>query len=497
MNRAKKEKRAGIDIPRIRSRSGVISVSLLVCAVVAASAFASGPVTERVEQLLAVASSGDRPRIASYARENFTPSFLAAIPPERHAEIIHQTWETSGGFDPPLFRLLSDFEVSVLMRQRKTGGWTRLIASVEPSPPHRIEGIGINANAFPDLDAIPEQLDDGAIGERLGRYLDRLAAADRFSGTVLVAKDGEVLFKGAYGLASKRFAVPNRVDTKFNLGSMNKMFTAVATLQLAERGKLSLDDPIGKYLTDWLPEEIASKVRIKHLLTHTSGLGSYFNRRFFESSRTLYREVDDYKPLVKDEEPAFEPGTDWRYSNTGFLLLGAVIEKAGGENYFDYIREHVYRPAGMINSDAYDMDEPVPNLAMGYSRHPDDSSRWKENTFEHVVRGGPAGGGFSTVEDLLSFDRALRTHKLLSPQYTEMLWSARPEYGSAQYGYGFSVWQSPRVVGHGGGFPGISSNLLMYLDDGYTVSVLSNYSGGSFEVVHELRALIYRKISGQ
>jgi hypothetical protein len=145
----------------------------------------------------------------------------------------------------------------------------------------------------------------------------------------------------------------------------------------------------------------------------------------------------------------------------------------------------------MINSDCYDMDEPVPNLAIGYTK---DAGEWKNNLYMHVIRGGPAGGGFSTVEDLLNFDIALRSAKLLSPESTEMLWSPKPELNSPDYGFGFRISGEPdnRIVGHGGGFPGISAMLDMYLDSGYMVAVLSNYDGAASTVATKIQELIGR-----
>jgi CubicO group peptidase (beta-lactamase class C family) len=285
-----------------------------------------------------------------------------------------------------------------------------------------------------------------------------------------------------------------KLQTRFNLGSMNKMFTAVAALQLVERGKLSLDDTIGKYLgTDWLSQPVLDRVQVKHLLTHTSGLGSYFNEEFVRSSRALFRRVDDYRPLVKSEGLDFEPGTNWKYSNTGMLVAGAVIEKAGGKDYFDYIRENVTGPAGMRDTDSYELDRVNRNLAVGYSQEQTAGGpAWRNNLFEHVIRGGPAGGGYSTVEDLLRFDQALRSGKLLTKASLANLWRAYPELSSPDYGLGFGIESSAagRIVGHSGGFTGISAHLDMYLDDGWTVAVLSNYGDAAPIVQGKARELI-------
>ncbi len=327
------------------------------------------------------------------------------------------------------------------------------------------------------------------IGE-LESYLDGLADADRFSGAVLLAKDGEVLFERAYGLASRRFGVANDLDTRFNLGSMNKMFTSVVVAQLAQEGELGLGDTIDRYVSEeWLRAEDARRVQIQHLLTHTSGLGSYFNEAYMRASKTLFRELDDYQPLFENEKLAFEPGTRWQYSNSGMFLLGVIIESVTGKSYFDVVRERIYERAGMTRSDSYEMDRPVDNLAIGYSK---DSDGWTNNYYKHVIKGGPAGGGFSTVRDLLAFDRALRSHQLLDVKHTELVWSPKPELSSPEYGFGFGVRGRPhdRIVGHSGGFSGISANLDMFLDSGYTAIVLSNVDRGAQPVAERLRGLV-------
>ncbi len=236
---------------------------------------------------------------------------------DQHLAVFGQVYSESRGYEFYGVRKYKEEtppgEIVVIVRNRLTRGWNGLVMQVETAPPYRIAGLQF-APARPPSDLPPQKkLSDSEIAKELEAFVKRLADADAFSGSVLLAKDGKVLFKGAYGLASKRFSVPNRIDTKFNLGSMNKMFTGVAIAQLVQRGRLSLDDPLGKFLsTDWLAHEITDKIKIKHLLTHTSGLGSYFNDTYSQSSKALFRELDDYKPLIVDSTPAFEPGTDWQ-----------------------------------------------------------------------------------------------------------------------------------------------------------------------------------------
>lgn len=325
-----------------------------------------------------------------------------------------------------------------------------------------------------------------------GRLAPRQERWNPGSGTVLLAKNGKTLYSAAFGEANKDFHAPNKLDTKFNLGSMNKMFTSVTIAQLVEQGKLSYDDPLSKFIPDFPSPAAAQKIRIKHLLTHTAGLGSYFNDEFDRSSRARFRTVDDMMQLAKGDSLAFEPGTRWSYSNTGMLVLGTVIEVVTKQDYFDYVREHLYKPAGMVNTDAYQLDQVNPNLAVGYQKEfrEDGTPQFRNNIFMHVIRGGPAGGGYSTAEDLVRFAGALESGRLVAPKTFDLMTTAKPEVSSPRYGYGFEVDPEAGVVGHGGGFAGISSNLDIFKGTGYVAVVPSNYGGASQPVVQKIRALV-------
>ena len=354
---------------------------------------------------------------------------------------------------------------------------------------------GEGAVAALEVEAPARLTEEEAVVE-LETFLDELCDGDTFSGTVMVGRGDEVLLAGNCGEASKRFHVPVNMETKFNIGSLNKMFTAVAVMQLVEQGVVSLDDPISEYVDEsWLPHRLAEKIAVGHLLSHRSGLGSYFNAAFQRGSRKRWRELDDYRELVYTDTLAFEPGTDWFYSNAGMLLAGVVIESATGRNYFDYIREHVYDPARMENTDCYDMDCPVENLAIGYWPSDECESGWRNNYYEHVIRGGPAGGGFSTAPDLYRFARALEEGVLVSRESLDAMWTERSEPGRPfSYGYGFAVRTGPagKVVGHGGGFTGISASLDLYLDTGYIAVVLSNYDKAAEPVAMKIEEVLGR-----
>jgi len=373
----------------------------------------------------------------------------------------------------------------------RTEAWVSMALMLDDASPARI--LGVRLSPAKDPDAPTRRPSDADLVAQLKGYVERMAARDVFSGAVLLAKKGVPLYQAAFGEANKDFGVKNTLDTKFNLGSMNKMFTAVSVMQLVEAGKLSLDDTLGKFLpAGAMRPEVLSKVRVKHLLSHTSGLGSYFTDEWDRQSRALYRSVDDWMPLIKNDSLRFEPGTRWSYSNTGMLVLGKVIEKASGQDYFEYVREHVTRPAGMTNTDAYELDRVNRNLAVGYEQEGRDANGpiYRNNIFQHVIRGGPAGGGYSTVGDLTRFAEALKAGKLVSAASVRMLTTPKPELNSPEYGFGFVVDEGGRIVGHSGGFNGINSQLDIYVGEDYTLAVMSNYGTGAQPIMDKARALM-------
>lgn len=321
------------------------------------------------------------------------------------------------------------------------------------------------------------------IVEAVDQFLEPLIAADEFSGALLVALGEVVFYQRACGLACQRYRVPNRLDTKFNVGSMGKMFTGLAVAQLAEQQKVDFHDLIGKHLPDYHPREIADSVTLHHLLTHTSGMGTFFNKRL-EAVWADLRTLEDYIQLFCDDPLAFEPGSQWQYSNVGYLVLGLIIERISGQSYFEYVKQHLYEPAGMRDTDAYELDYDEPNLAIGYTHvglagTPEPGPR-RNNLFMLPVKGTSAGAGYSTVEDMFQFAQALRSHTLLSPAMTELMFRGKvalPNKFSSHYGYGFGEdhVNGPIISWHNGGAPGISARFDLYRDLGYTVVVLSNY----------------------
>jgi CubicO group peptidase (beta-lactamase class C family) len=365
-----------------------------------------------------------------------------------------------------------------------------LMLEVESAPPHRLTRFGLRAGAGGAITPL-RLTTDAQRARELQRFVRKQVAQGSFSGVVVLARDGRPVYQEVFGLANRDTDTPNRLDTKFNLGSANKNFTAVIIGQLVEEGKLSWDDPLSKFVPDFPDSASARKIRLKHLLSHSSGLGSYFNDTFVESSRTRWRTVDDWMRLARPDSLAFEPGTRFRYSNTGYLVLGKVIEVVTGRDYFDVARERIYRRAGMINTDAYDLDHVNKNMAVGYipTRGPKGVT-WQNNVFEHVIRGGPAGGGYSTAPDLLRYTEALRGGKLISLQTLDLMRSPKPELGVPVYGYGFVLFDGPMYWGHGGDFPGIDADIEQYGTSGYTLIVLANTHAVNDPIKRKVRRML-------
>lgn len=314
--------------------------------------------------------------------------------------------------------------------------------------------------------------------EELNQYLIQKAALNEFSGVVLIAKDGEAIFEKAVGFASKKFNVENTIETKFNIGSISKHLTSIAIVKLNEKGLVDLDDPIGKYL-DMFPSDVAQKITIRHLLTMSSGWGDYWENEYFLSHKYEMRKVSDYINFIKDIPLDFEPGSKVQHCNTGFEVAGAIIEKVSGENYYEYIRNSIYKPTGMLNSDSYDIDGPVKFLAEGYTNeHPDDSLKtgflWSNTYFRLPPRGTPTGGSYSTVRDLLRLEQAQRNFKLLSKNNTNHLLNL------FQGKLGDPFMMKKGIIHIVGGAEGVGAVLGMdMMDDdmskGYTIIILSNY----------------------
>ncbi|HTX60591.1 MAG TPA: serine hydrolase domain-containing protein, partial [Verrucomicrobiae bacterium] len=363
--------------------------------------------------------------------------------------------------------------IAAIVEDRKNELFAKVTLVTQAAAPYQIVSIDLAPTPAPAAFA-PPPMSQGELVAALRDRAQQLAGAGAFSGAVLLAKDGRPIFEQAYGLADREHDVANTLETRFRIGSMNKMFTAVAVLQLVQAGKIDLDAPLGTYLTDYPNKDLASQVTIAELLDHTGGTGDIFGPQF-DAHRLQLRTLQDYEKLYGARGLAFKPGTRWEYSNYGFVLLGLVIEKVSGESYYDFVREHVYVPAGMTSTGSEPEDRAVPNRSIGYTEN--ETGKLVPNTGTLPYRGSSAGGGYSTVGDLLSFANALQQNKLLDARYTQLLTTGKVDTpGGGQYAYGFGdrTINGVRCFGHNGGAPGMSGDLEICPGPGYVVAVLAN-----------------------
>ena len=307
--------------------------------------------------------------------------------------------------------------------------------------------------------------------------------ADEFTGAVLVARDGEVLLDRGYGFANREWSVPNDGDTKFRLGSVTKQFTAVAIMLLNERGLVDLDAPVKTYLPD--APAAWDGVTVRHLLTHTAGVPNFTDFDDYGASKTLPATIDSLIGRFRDRPLDFQPGEGWSYSNSGYILLTAIVEKASGKSYAEFVAETLFQPLGMADS-GYDSHAAVlPRRASGYAP----TARGIVNA-DYIDMSIPQGAGalYSTTRDLLKWEQGLFGGRLLTPASLALLTTPVRN----QYAFGLAVTQAGgnTTIAHSGGIEGFNTHMAWDPDRRMTVIVLGNLNGpGSDQVAGSLMAL--------
>ncbi|WP_433259901.1 serine hydrolase domain-containing protein [Actinosynnema sp. CS-041913] len=339
----------------------------------------------------------------------------------------------------------------------------------------------------------------------LDSWLSARAAADQFSGVVLVRSGDRTLFSGAYGWASRRWPVPNTLDTRFDTASITKLFTAVAALRLVDEGRLDLDASIGGFV-DLADTAISPDVTVRHLLTHTSGIGDDADEEAGENYEDLWVDkpvysvvrTRDHLPNFVHKPPNFAPGQGCRYCNVGYILVGLVIESITGVPYRDHIKEAVFARARMSTSDFFDRRDAVRDVAEGWDPVEDDAGRitgWRQNIFSYPPIGSPDGGAHVTASDLVRFLRALRGGELLSAERTAQFLTPqvlhhREDGDEVWYGFGLEFTLGPdgavRNYYKDGGNAGVSGVARHYPAEDLDVVVLSNAQRGGLAVIREV-----------
>lgn len=321
-------------------------------------------------------------------------------------------------------------------------------------------------------------------------YLNELAYPE-FSGSVLFAQNDSILFEKAYGFASLEYSVKNQTNTLFNIASITKTITAVATLELVDKGVLDLNAPIGKYLPDYPNKLVRDSVTTQQLLTHTSGLDNFLVEQAKNLGRLDLTNVEDYLSFFATKPLLFSPGTDYTYSASGYVVLGLLIEKLSGLNYHQYLTEHVFEKAGMENTLAIPLDSIVKNKASGYTSFFGETATLSKNdTF--ITLANPAGFYYSTAQDLLRFFDALKRFDLISESLTKTMISPLVKGYNTNYGYGMSVdkrWDQT-IVGHSGGWYGVQCELMHFEEDEITVVILSNIDTAKGEGMNKVSNFI-------
>jgi CubicO group peptidase (beta-lactamase class C family) len=353
-------------------------------------------------------------------------------------------------------------------------GYVKAAVKVRADDPGKVADIRLMpAEGVPPGVAPPAPLTGPALVAAVRDQAGRQAAAGRFDGAVLLAKDGRVLLQQAFGMADREARKPATAETQYRFGSMGKMFTAVAIMQLVETGKIDPAAPIGRYLPGYGNQEIATKVTVANLLSHTGGTGDIFGPDF-DSHRANLREPADYVALYQNRGPVFAPGSRTAYSNYGFMLLGRIVETVSGMPYDAYVAQHVWGPAGMRSTGNQPETVALPRRAVAYSALSGKLQR-ADDTLPY--RGTPAGGGYSTVGDFSRFADALVAGKLMKAATLDALMHGGVKLADgtfAPYDFGGTVPGKGRFIGHGGGAPGQNGMLMHFLDSGYTLVALAN-----------------------
>jgi CubicO group peptidase (beta-lactamase class C family) len=442
-------------------RAATLLTLLLTAAVLTATAAPASetPALHVFKQWLDAFNSGDTAQISA-----FWEKYGRNGADDRVAGDLRLRTMTQG---MTIYRIEEDTDTHLVALMKENRGAysesTMDLASVNPPVVAGMMGHPVTA---PEGSGNPAASDD-QFADRVQEHVAAMNGRDAFSGAILIAHNGKIVLDQAWGFADETNHIRNTVDTQFCIGSMNKMFTAVAILQLAGHGKLALDKPIATYWPDYPNRDLASRVTIRELLNHTGGTGDIFTREY-DAHREETRTLADYVKLFASRPVAYEPGSRMEYSNYGFILLGRIVELVSGEPYQQYVQEHIFRPAGMMHTDSRPETDHVKGRAIGYTPG---QNGLVPNTDGMPWSGTSAGGGYSTVRDLFLFAEALQSGKLVGPELLREATHASPK--RPDYGMGFYVLPNGGY-GHGGGSPGINGEMHILPHSGYVLVALAN-----------------------
>jgi len=327
------------------------------------------------------------------------------------------------------------------------------------------------------------------IASKANEYINAHVAQNKFSGTVLLAKEGTILFTKAYGMTDYEQKIENTIETKFRIGSITKQFTAMAIMMLQEKGLLNIQDTVSKYIPDF-PH--GNEITIHHLLTHSSGILNYTSLKEFIDNITKPITLDDLIKLFKDKPLDFEIGKKFSYSNSGYVLLTFIIEKVSEISYEAFLNKNIFEPLEMSSTGYYHNENPPKNESFGYTINETENIIKAENW--HMSQAVGAGALYSTVEDLFIWDQALYTEKLVSQKSLDLMFTKYYSYDNMHIGYGWVIGEilEKMCIGHAGGLNGFITQILRFVNEDICIIVLSNLDVSSIETISkDLIAIIF------
>jgi CubicO group peptidase (beta-lactamase class C family) len=463
-------------MPRFRSAS--LATLTIVCAATSPAqslkpALPATPVGQLAADWIRLCEQPNHDQMMRWQTAHLSDESVHRLPAGPRADFQFALCTANGGFRVAEFTQSAADTIRLQMIGKKSGTWISL--TIMANDAGKLEG-DFATPSTPTESAMPRDLSDAALAAEVRRIVARVSEAGLFSGIVTVARGTHVIAQVSGGYANRARRTPTTGATQFTLGSMGKMFTAASIGQLVDRGNMSFDDHVGKFFPDYPNAAVRDQVTVGMLLSHTAGLGDFLARRTPDMMTKGVARAAEFMPLYDQDAPRFPPGTQWAYSNAGLALAGAIVEKVSGENYPDYIRKHIFVLAGMTDSDPNNRPHASPALVTPYTKFTPQgpSPDWVEAPADI---GSPAGGAISTADDLVRFADALRSGRLVQPQTFAALTKPRQTVPTGdKYGYAMEIVDvyGRTVVGHGGGFPGVSTHLYLVLGSPYTVVVLGN-----------------------
>jgi CubicO group peptidase (beta-lactamase class C family) len=420
-----------------------------------------------------VCASPTLKELRRWTADNLSPENIKRMTTDDQAQWYLEFCTANGGLRVTEIKQSDARSISLGMVSSKSDVWFTLAMATDDGG--KLDQAFIEPTTPPEP-TMPKDLSDAAIAREVQQRVSRLAKAGVFSGIVTVARGPQIIASASGGYADRERKTPITRTTQFALGSMGKLFTAAAVGQLVDQKKISFDDTVGQFFPDYPNQTVRDKVTLGMLLSHTAGLGDFLRKRTPEMRRDGVKRAAEFMPLYENDDLKFPPGTSWAYSNAGEALVGAIVEKASGEDYPDYLCRHIFTAAGMENSDPDNIPLVSDKLVVPYTKA-SPSGRFAEWHVADRSGGSPAGGAISTADDLVRFADALRGGKLMSREtFAEMTKPHDNGGAGGTYGYAIGIHSTygRTFVGHNGGFQGVNTEIFIFLDSPYTVVVLAN-----------------------